>query len=386
METRPLGLYLHIPFCRSKCRYCDFCSFPALPTRDGEKIAAYVDRLCADLAARAGDCRDYTVDTVYLGGGTPTVLTAAQLTRIADAVAAGYRLAPDCEFTAECNPATGSEDLFRAMRQAGYNRLSVGLQSVHTDELRALGRLHDLNGFLRTWEQARNAGFSNMSADLMFGIPYQTPERFRQTLERVAAVGPEHLSVYALTVEPGTPIERMLPGLPMPDEDAVADMYLGAVEYLAGQGLEWYEISNFARPGYRSRHNLKYWNTDEYLGFGPGAHSDFGGFRFANSRDLDAYLRGEAILSERSRPGPAERENEYVMLRMRLADGLENAAFRARFGHGAERFFERLEPFVRGGYAKREWDRVFLTPRGALVSNAILSETVEFGGKNAEST
>ena len=204
---KTLGLYLHIPFCRSKCRYCDFCSFP---TRNEETIAAYTDRLCADLAARAAECADRTVDTVYLGGGTPTVLTAGQLARIAGTVAAHYHLAPDAEFTAECNPATGDPDLFRAMRRAGFNRLSVGLQSVHADELHALGRLHDLDGFLRTWQQARGAGFSNMSADLMFGIPYQTPERFRQTLERVTAERPEHLSVYALTVEPGTPIERMI--------------------------------------------------------------------------------------------------------------------------------------------------------------------------------
>ena len=163
-------------------------------------------------------------------------------------------------------------------------------------------------------------------------------------------------------------------------------MYLGAIDFLAARGFEWYEISNFAKPGRRSRHNLKYWNAEEYLGFGPGAHSDFGGFRFANSRDLDAYLRGDPILAERSRPGAAERENEYVMLRMRLSDGLDDRAFRKRFGHGADAFFKRLERFAKGGFVRMSDGRAAFTPRGALVSNAVLSETVEFDGKKGENT
>ena len=380
---KPLGLYLHIPFCRSKCRYCDFCSFP---TRSAETVTTYVERLCADLAARSEDCRDYTVDSVYLGGGTPTILPADQLARIAETVHRNYRVSPDCEFTAECNPATGSPALFRTMTEVGYNRLSVGLQSAHPEELRALGRIHDFEGFRRTWEEAREAGFSNMSADVMFGIPYQTSASFRETLERVLTLKPDHLSAYALTVEPGTPLERMLPSLSLPGEDDVAAMYLDMVEFLAQNGLEQYEISNFAKRGYQSRHNRKYWNAEEYLGFGPAAHSDFGGVRFSNSRDLDAYLRGDAIRETESVPTPEERENEYVMLRMRLTDGLDDGLFRARFGHGADVFFAKLKPFAARGFVVCDRGSAAFTPQGFLVSNAILSETVDFEGKYAENT
>ena len=372
---KPLGLYLHIPFCKSKCRYCDFCSYPA---RTEETVAAYVDRLCKDLTERGKHCGDYTVDTVYLGGGTPTLLTPAQLALIAETVAKSYRLADDCEFTAECNPTTGDKDLFREMRAAGYNRLSVGLQSAKEDELRTLGRLHTYEGFLRTWEQARDAGFANMSADVMFGIPHQTAESFRKTLELVMEAEPEHLSAYALTVEVGTPLERMIPSLPMPDEDAVSEMYLGMIDLLAEGGLEHYEISNFAKKGYRSRHNCKYWNVEEYLGFGPAAYSDLGGERFGNRRDLEGYLRGEDIIAERTRPSLRERENEYVMLRMRLSEGLDTRAFAKRFGHGAENFRERLAKYESGGFVRRTENGMAFTPRGFLVSNAILSEVVDF--------
>ncbi len=374
---KPLGLYIHIPFCRSKCRYCDFCSFPA---RDAERMDAYVERLCRDLTEKAALCREYTADTVYLGGGTPTILSAAQLSRVLGTVFRAYRVSPDCEITAECNPATGSADLFREMRAAGFNRLSVGLQSAHREELRALGRVHDFGGFLRTWEEAREAGFDNLNVDVMFGIPYQTPASFRETLERVCDLRPEHLSAYALTVEAGTPLERMLPKLPMPQEDDVAAMYLGMVDFLAERGLAQYEISNFAREGYQSRHNRKYWNTEEYLGFGPAAHSDFRGVRSGNARDLDGYLRGETIVCEENRPSPAERENEYVMLRLRLCEGVDERAFAARFGHGPDVFFGRLSPYCGGGFAKRTERGMALTPRGFLVSNAILADVVEFGG------
>lgn len=378
---KSLGLYLHIPFCRSKCRYCDFCSFPA---RSTETVGRYVERLCEDLTEQAPRCRDHEVDSVYFGGGTPTLLSEGQFACIEEVLYRYYHIADDCEQTAECNPATGSPSLFRTMRNMGLNRLSIGLQSAHPQELRALGRLHDFEGFRRTWEEARDAGFDNLNADVMFGIPYQTPESFRETLERVCDLRPEHLSAYALALEEGTPLSRMAPTLPMPNEEDTETMYLDMIDFLASHGLEQYEISNFSKKGYRSRHNCKYWNTEEYLGFGPAAHSDFGGVRFGNNRDLEAYLRGEAIVCETSVPSPAERENEYVMLRMRLCEGLCDDAFRARFGHGAEAFFKRLGRFVEGGFVQRTDRGMAFTPRGFLVSNAILSEVVDFHGKNEE--
>ena len=378
---RTLGLYLHIPFCRSKCLYCDFCS---LPNRSDEVIERYTSRLCGDVAAWGERCREYAVDTVFFGGGTPTLLNERQLSRIMEAVHAAFRVAPDAEITAECNPATGGRDLFRTMRRAGFNRLSIGLQSAHSRELKALGRLHDFDGFLRTWEEAREAGFDNLNADVMFGVPYQTRDSFLRTLESVTALRPEHLSAYALSLEEGTPLARMADRLPMPDEDETAAMYRDAVAFLAGQGLEQYEISNFARAGYQSRHNRKYWNAEEYLGLGPAAHSDLGGVRSGNSRDVDAYLRGEDVTAERSEPSRQERENEYVMLRMRLCEGLDCAAFRERFGHAPEAFAERLEGYVASGFVRRTAGGFAFTVDGFLVSNTILSDVVSFSGEESD--
>lgn len=364
-----LGLYLHIPFCRSKCLYCDFCSFPH-PT--AERMRAYAARLCEDLTARAGACRDYTVDTVYFGGGTPTCLPPEALCGILDTVRSHYRMAPDAEITTECNPGTVTPDGLRLLRHGGFNRLSLGLQSAQPDELRALGRLHGFAAFADIFRAARAAGFANISADVMFGIPHQTPERFADTLEKLCALNPDHVSAYALTVEEGTPFGRRgADALDLPDEDAVREMYLSMVAFLRGHGLLQYEISNFARPGYESRHNLKYWTMGEYLGFGTAAYSDFGGARFGNSRDLEGYLAGQDISCGREHPTPLTRESERVMLGMRLCRGMDAGAL------GASRC-EMLERYLSAGLVKRDADRYSLTPEGMLVSNAILAPMVDF--------
>lgn len=375
---KPLGLYLHIPFCKSKCLYCDFCSFPR-PSK--ENVEAYVHALCRDLESRASDCCEYTVDTVYVGGGTPTVLSAEQLERIMGTVTRNYHLSENSELTAECNPATADLDLFRRMRSVGWNRLSIGLQSTVDQELKALGRLHSFEQFQKTWNDARDAGFSNLSVDVMFGIPHQTVESFTDTLEKVLALEPNHLSAYALTVEDGTPFGRRgADSLDLPDEDAVRQMYLTMVERLKGAWLEQYEISNFARRGYESRHNLKYWNTDEYLGFGLGAYSDFGGARFGNGRDLNAYLLGEDITAEREMPSVHERFQEYVMLRMRLSEGISMKELARRFGFAeAERMGKSLSVYEKGGFVKRTDGGYAFTPEGMLVSNSVLSDVLDFG-------
>lgn len=382
---KTLGLYLHIPFCRSKCLYCDFCS---IPTRNAERMNAYVDRLCDDLAARADDCRDYTVDTVYFGGGTPTALPRGSLERLLGVVAERYDLSPDAEITAECNPATADRGYFRSMRRAGFNRISVGLQSIHADELRALGRIHTYADFCRTVEDLTAAGFPNFSADVMIGIPLQTQDSFLQTLTELIKLRPRHISAYGLTIEEGTPFARTRDSLALPDDDTVAKTYLAGVRLLASEGFSQYEISNFARAGYESRHNLKYWNLDEYLGLGPAAASDFAGERRQNSRDLDAYLRGEEITEEASRPSPDERANEYVMLRMRLAEGISPAAFDDRFGGGfEERFGKCLRGEIARGFVRvTDAGNLAFTPEGMYVSNAILSEILDFSDKNEKTS
>ena len=375
---KSLGLYLHIPFCKSKCLYCDFCSFPR-PTQ--EDTDAYVQALCRDLERRSDSCQSHTVDTVYVGGGTPTVLNVRQLEQIMNSVTRFYHLSNGAEITSECNPATADGELLRRMREAGWNRLSIGLQSAQAQELKALGRLHTFDGFLHTWEQARGAGFSNLSADLMFGIPHQTEESFADTLEKTLACRPEHLSVYSLIVEEGTPFGRRGEDqLDLPDEDQVRNMYLNTVRRLNAAGVSQYEISNFAKSGYESRHNLKYWNTDEYLGFGLGAYSDFDGMRFGNGRDLNGYLRGEDITEEWETPDPKERLSEYVMLRMRLNEGIDFNVLESRFGTvAAARVRNAFAPYESGDFLRMTRNRVAFTAEGMLVSNSILSDVLEFG-------
>ncbi len=374
---KPLGLYIHIPFCRSKCLYCDFYSSPC---HTDAELDAYLSALLRDLEGRSEECRGYTVDTVYLGGGTPTLLGAKRLEQIMKTVTNKYSLASDAEITSECNPATGDRALFCTMRAAGFNRLSIGLQSTHEEELRALGRAHTYADFLHTWEDARGAGFDNLALDLMSGIPHQTPERFRVTLERAVALSPEHISAYGLQVEPETPFGRMSEeALALPDEEAARQMYLDTVRILSAAGILQYEISNFARPGYESRHNLKYWECGEFLGFGPAAYSDFKGARSGNLPDRNAYSEGRDITTDRETPDRSTRIAEAVMLGMRLSRGICIEAFDARYGISfAERYGRALERYIPMGLVEHADGCYRLTPEGMYVSNAILSDLLDF--------
>ena len=373
---KTLGLYVHIPFCRSKCLYCDFCSFPR---QNEEKMVEYVSALFRDLKEHAPACRDYTVDTVFFGGGTPTTLPAYLLKGLMEEIYKYYNVAPNAEITAECNPITGQRELFARMRAAGINRLSIGLQSAHEKELKALGRLHSFDTFATCFADARAAGFDNISVDVMSGIPYQTPESRKETLQKVLALGPEHISSYDLIIEAGTPFARKRATLSLPDEEAARQMYLEGIAFLAENGYTQYEISNFAKPGFESRHNLKYWNCDEYLGFGVAAYSDFGGVRFGNSRDMEAYIAGLDITEEKGTPDKEERVDEYVMLRFRLCEGIDVRTFEERFGISFEETYgKKLIPFVNEGLVCKEEGRYFLLPKGMLVSNTILSEILNF--------
>jgi oxygen-independent coproporphyrinogen-3 oxidase len=373
---KTLGIYIHIPFCRSKCLYCDFCSFPR---QDEDRMVEYAAALCRDLQKHAPQCRDYVVDTVFLGGGTPTTLPAYLLKQLMGEIYKHYNVAPDAEITAECNPVTGERELFARMHAAGINRLSIGLQSAHEKELKALGRLHNFDTFATCFADARAAGFDNISVDVMSGIPHQTPESRKETLQKVLALAPEHISSYDLIIEEGTPFARRVDTLPLPDEDATRQMYLEGIDFLAQNGYTQYEISNFARPGYESRHNLKYWNCDEYLGFGVAAHSDFGGVRFGNSRDIEEYLADRDITEERTIPDKTERMNEYVMLRFRLCEGVDVSTFENRFGTSFEETYgKKLAPFVKAGLVQCENGRYYLAQEGMLVSNTILSEILDF--------
>lgn len=331
---------------------------------------AYAAALTAALRAAAPKARDRLVDTIYFGGGTPSFLGAARLCTILEAVLDCFSVAPDAEITFEANPESARDvSALQTLRNVGFNRISLGMQSADDAELHAIGRVHTARDTAEAVAAARSAGFDNLSLDLIYGLSAQTRERWRKNLAAAVALAPEHLSCYALKVEPGTPLYARRGSAALPDDDAQADMYLDAVDFLAASGYAQYEISNFAKPGCESRHNLKYWTLSEYLGFGPGAHSDFDGRRFAAARDLDAFLAGNVPFSEDAAVSPRERAAERVMLGLRLTRGLpadklsgEEAVLRECAAHGL---------------AEQADGRWRLTPRGFLVSNAIILRVQE---------
>ena len=376
--VKPLGLYIHIPFCKSKCIYCDFYSLP----RAEDRMDRYVSALCRQLAEIAQRTTAHTVDSVYLGGGTPSYLGEKRLRHILKTVKKHYHLSRDAEITLEANPdSAGDWRALRALRRAGMNRLSLGVQSADDGLLRTLGRPHTFAQAEEAAAAARRARIRNLSLDLIYGLPGQDLTGWKDTLERAAALEPEHLSCYGLKVEEGTPLWDMQEKMDLPDDDAQADMYLWTVERLRALGYEQYEISNFARPGRASRHNMKYWTLCEYAGFGPGAHSDLGDVRYAYLRSLDTYCAGvEAGVSvlESSEHIPSrERDIEYVMLGLRLTQGISRQEFENRYRLPFAPIQSVLERFRATGHAALAGERWRLTPEGFLVSNQIIGQALE---------
>ncbi len=376
--VKPLGLYIHIPFCKSKCIYCDFYSLP----RAEDRMDRYVSALCRQLAEIAQRTTAHTVDSVYLGGGTPSYLGEKRLRRILKTVKKHYHLSRDAEITLEANPdSAGDWRALRSLRRAGMNRLSLGVQSADDGLLRTLGRPHTFAQAEEAAAAARRARIRNLSLDLIYGLPGQDLAGWKDTLERAAALEPEHLSCYGLKVEEGTPLWDMQEKLDLPDDDAQADMYLWTVERLGALGYEQYEISNFARPGRASRHNMKYWTLCEYAGFGPGAHSDLGDVRYAYLPSLDTYCAGvEAGVSvlESSEHIPSrERDIEYVMLGLRLTQGISRQEFENRYRLPFAPIQSVLERFRATGHAALVGGRWRLTPEGFLVSNQIIGQALE---------
>lgn len=370
---RPLGLYIHIPFCKSKCVYCDFYS---LPSRE-DRMDDYTNALCAHLTETAPFAAGHTVDTVYFGGGTPSYLGEKRLAKILKTIQKKYRVSKDAEITLEANPdSAGDWKALKALRKAGFNRISLGMQSACDEELREIGRVHTMDQVRTAVEAARKAKFDNLSLDLIYGLPHQTMERWRENLAAAANLAPEHLSCYGLKVEEGTPLYTVRDTAGLPDDEAQADMYLYTVDYLARHGFKQYEISNFARTGRESRHNLKYWTLGEYAGFGPGAHSDFGGVRYAYETNLEGYIRGvkdhTPMLSENDRIPDLDRDTEWVMLGLRTVWGLDPRDFECRFRRRFDCFLPFLAQCQQAGYAVEEDGRWHLTPRGFLVSNQII--------------
>lgn len=359
----PLGIYLHIPFCFQKCNYCDFYSLGCSRSVPQE----YIDALLREIARWKQKESWRRPATVYFGGGTPSLLSARQLEALLDAL----EPLPDAEITLEANPGTADAAKLRDFRTAGANRLSVGVQSASDASLHRLGRIHTAAESRTMLQNAAAAGFENISGDVMLALPEYSVKELRDTLELLCGCGVKHISSYLLKIEPGTPFGKS-PPQGLPDEDAAADFYLACVEECAARGFAQYEISNFAVPGYESRHNLCYWNCQDYLGIGPAAHSCIANRRFCYPADTTAFIAGTQPVPD----GECTAE-DFILLQLRLTKGLSLTELQGRWGvsfsAAQHAFLRRCE---KNGLAALAGDRIRLTPRGLLVQNSILCNLV----------
>lgn len=332
-DKQPLELYLHIPFCVRKCDYCDFLS----GTADDCMQNRYMEALVTELKDRSKECREYEVQTVFIGGGTPSVVDAGWILRMMQVLRSFYQLAEDAEITMEMNPGTVDRDKLHNYRKAGINRLSIGLQSASDEELRKLGRIHTFEQFLKTYEDAVASGFTNINVDVMSALPGQTVESYAQTLEALMGLEPKpkHISAYSLIIEEGTPFYELWEQekLDLPDEDSERRMYALTGDVLKANGFHRYEISNYAQDGYECRHNCGYWQRREYLGLGIGAASLMKECRFCNGQDLEAYIRHPLLQRQKLQElTPKERMEEFMFLGLRMTEGVSADVFCMTFG------------------------------------------------------
>ena len=391
---RKISIYIHIPFCIRKCLYCDFLSAPSTP----DCIEQYVRALEVEIrfspdlngltAAQIPDDPEIQVDTVFLGGGTPSLLTPDQLERILTAVRESYRVQDGAEISMEVNPGTADLDKLRDFRAAGINRLSIGVQSVDDAELALLGRIHRAGQAEKIFREARRAGFDNINIDLMSALPGQTADKWEQNLRTVCEWGPEHISAYSLIIEEGTPFAEMdLPPLPSEEEDRL--MYHRTQTVLAEYGYQRYEISNYARPGRACRHNCGYWTGHEYLGLGLGASSLIGDRRFKVTASMPEYLRRIRLADSGEIKDPAhyyeeiqqltlrDRMEEFMFLGLRMTEGVSEAEFRRRFGNPVDAVYgPLLARHTDGGLLERTGDRIRLTEKGLDLANYVMSDFI----------
>ena len=372
MKTKPIGLYVHIPFCKKKCAYCDFCSFAELSDTVREQ---YISRLVSEIMEYKRE-EKIAVDTVFFGGGTPSLLTPDEFFRIHSAIEKSFEILPETEFTVEVNPKTLTEEILKAFISRGVNRISIGMQTIHENERKILGRIHDFEDFLGTFKLVREHGISNINVDIMYAIPEQTKESLAQTLDAVCALKPEHISAYGLIVEEGTPFFELRDSGVFHDADTEYEMYLYLSDYLAKRGYTHYEISNYAIDGHSSRHNLKYWHNEEYIGVGISAYSNFLSKRYGNTRVMSEYLvenYKEYISSEQT--DCTAHAYEYAMLGLRLKEGISLSEYERLSGINllsAKK--EKISEYISLGLMTHQNDRIALTETGFYVSNMILAE------------
>ena len=360
-----IGLYLHIPFCKSKCPYCDFYSFSGKDTQKDEYTSVLKDKILSSISTL--QCKG---DTLYIGGGTPSVLGAKNLEILVNACNSGF-LTDNAEITVECNPYGLDEDFFKTLQDCGVNRLSFGLQSAIDSERRILGRLSDRNQVEKAVNTAQKVGFNNITLDVMLGVPNQTEKSLNETLDFCISLGVPHISAYMLKLEENTHFYKNQSKYNFPDDDLTADLYLQMCKTLENQGIMQYEISNFAKKGFESRHNLKYWHCEEYLGIGPSAHSFLDGKRFYYDRDFESFMNGNSPIQD----GIGGDFTEYAMLNLRLVEGLNEDKVLERFGHKVPKeIHEKSKIFIDNGYITKTKNGLALTRKGFLMSNTILAE------------
>ncbi|NUP98921.1 MAG: radical SAM family heme chaperone HemW [Armatimonadetes bacterium] len=377
----PWAVYVHVPFCVRRCLYCDFATDALAfnPTVRRDRFDVYLEAIGAEIAQSPRR----PAATLFFGGGTPTTLHAAELLGLYQAVVGRGGLLPAAEVTTEANPTTAEAGLFGDLRRGGFNRLSLGVQSFNDHLLERLGRTHSADEARLAFDTARRAGFDNVSIDLMFALPGQDLADWQRTLRQAVALQPEHISLYGLTVEPGTPLETLVAGgrMTLLDEALQADMYELAMDHLGEHGFEHYEISNFAKPGQRSAHNQVYWRNEEYRGFGPGAASYVGGQRWTNVAAADEYARrvaaGDDLAAESEHRALAEERRETMYLGLRLLDGVRDAEFAARYGEPPGHWFgAELARLTQRGLLVHESSAWRLTRLGTLLANQVFIEFV----------
>ena len=374
-----LSIYIHVPFCIRKCEYCDFYSLCDLSLR-----ADYVEALIAQIKDFRSEAKNKLVDTIYFGGGTPSLLSGEEIVRILKTVRSVFRVSDDAEITMEANPGTLDPEKLSAYHAAGVNRLSLGLQSADPGELKRLGRIHTKEEFENSFLLARLEGFQNINVDIMYALPNQTEQTLAATLDYVIALDPDHISFYGLKIEPETPFgkdENIEATLPV--EDTQADMYLNSVQKLEEAGFLQYEISNFSKPGFECHHNVKNWKCQDYIGFGPAAHSLFEGVRFSYKKEIRSFIadplqRGN-LIDDYDEQTKADIAKQFVMLGFRLRLGIDVAEYAERFNDDFEaRYLKKMTRFIENQYILPTKTGYRLSRQGLLISNYILSELIDF--------
>ena len=385
-NAKSIGLYVHIPFCLHKCAYCDFCSSEQ---KDKMQKEAYVDALVYDIEHMGKELEydNIIVDSIYFGGGTPSLLSRREIELLTDTIYDSFRVTEDAEFTFEVNPATLDRAKAKTLIECGVNRLSIGVQSVHDNELAALSRIHSFKDFINCYKIARKAGFDNISFDVMYGIPEQTLGSFLETLDTLIELEPEHISMYGLRIEEGTPFCIHQNELDLPNEDMEYAMYRQGRQKLIEAGYLQYEISNYSKPQRRSRHNLKYWRCEEYIGVGVAAHSFYADKRYAKITDTDRYITYICAHEDHAATisaGSVEQidhgtlETEYVMLGLRTSDGINKAEYRARFGTDFDaKYASRIKEYVQAGFIIDTPTACSFSAEGMYVSNRILCDILD---------